>query len=141
MTSFSYYPSPFGTLSTFSPAGFPYESPIRNSPGRDSEPSQGFSISADNEPNGDRSSSGVLSSMNARNEDLTASTTQLSISPYVRGPSIPVRDGFRSTSSTDYNAPLTLRSNGFQSSQAFTTGFPPGGDQPDTTAGYVSVVS
>ena len=152
MASFSYHPSLFRHHSTFSsPSGFPYESPIRNSPGRDSEPSQGFSIPADNEPDGDRSSSGILSSMYARNEDLPESTTQLSISPYVRGPSIPVRDDFRPNSFTDFNAPLSLRNNGFQSSQSlpagpqFSQSLPPGflsgGDQADTTAGYASVVS
>jgi hypothetical protein len=123
MASFPYYPSSFRNHSTHTP--FPYESPIRNSPGGHSEPSQRSSISADNEPDGD-TSSGVLSSVNVRNEDLPASTTtQFSLSPYVRvrDPSIPVRDGFQPTSFTDFSAPLSLRSNDFRSSHHFLPAF------------------
>ncbi|KAH9985522.1 hypothetical protein BJV77DRAFT_965534 [Russula vinacea] len=88
--------------------------------------------------------------MYARNEDLPESTTQLSISPYVRGPSIPVRDDFRPNSFTDFNAPLSLRNMAFSPHNRFlpapsfhnrSSWLLSGGDQADTTAGYASVVS
>ena len=131
----------FGNPTTFAPTH--YSSPIQNSPGKESVPSQGSSILTTNElGGGEKSSPGGRSSIDARNEDLPV-TAVLSFSP---GDSI--MEGFRRRASfAGSNVSSNIQNSGFQleggfsSSQSFPTSFPPGVDQRDTTASHATLVS